>query len=100
MNVRSELNEIRKLLGQATLISAVRREVQKVAGARRVIVRDGKSSGKNDYEVVISNCGDVAGCLARRLRSSMDQVQVDEIVEGVLGIRKQRKLKARRGRKK
>jgi len=89
MKISAELREIRKLLGTATLISSVRREVQRVAGAQRVIVSDGKSSGKSDYEIVISNCGDSQSCLARRLRNKMaKEIQVDELVEGVLGLRR------------
>jgi hypothetical protein len=94
MNVARELREIGKMISAASVIIAVRREVEAVM-KEGFIVTDGihHEAGKG-YEVVVT-CGSSKDSVARRLRASMPQMKIDDIATGVLGLKTARRGKLR-----
>ena len=89
VDVFQELKAIKKLLGSAQLLEAIRREVSMVKQADRAIVTSGSVSGKSNYDVVVLKCGSEASqVVARRIRSKLaGVVNVDALVDDVVGIK-------------
>jgi hypothetical protein len=90
-DISKELFEIGKLLDSANMISAVRREVR-AAVDQAVVMGGAQANTSGDYDIVVfhDNEGD-HDLIARRIRSSMPNVEVERIVEKVIGIRTQRR---------
>jgi hypothetical protein len=85
MDVLRELNEIGRLIGDASRLNAVRRAVAK-AKQGGIIVTDGiHYPGAEGYDVVVRCSGDDEG-VARRIRSEMPDVDVTRIAKNVLGV--------------
>lgn len=90
MDVFSELEDIGRILNQASFLATVRDEVRKVM-REGYVVTDGKhQDGANEYDVVV-RCGDDESNVERGLLSSMPEVRVTKIANGILGINKARR---------
>jgi len=86
-DLNAEMKEIANLIDEADLIMAVRNEVKSVKGA---IVTDGKHQDNVAYQVII-RCGVEDKKVARRLKSSMPNIDVDSIATGILGVNQSRR---------
>jgi len=96
MNVSAELSEIGKLIDSVALVGAIRRETNVLFQNKSALVMDGAhANGKNaNYDVVIVHHGDGEhNLLARRIRSIRPDMQVDELVDNVIGIKNCRRGK-------
>ena len=86
MDIFGELNEIGRLLGEASKLNAVRNAVAK-AKQSGVIVTDGSHHpGAEDFEVVVRCADGGDDLIARRIRSEMPDVDVTRIANNVLGV--------------
>jgi len=97
MNIRDEIQEISKLIQDAHLMAAVRREVR-ASTSSRSLVMDGKhaedmAQGSSRYStVIVLKDGDKEiPLIARRIKANIPDVDVTELVKGVLGIRHTRR---------
>ena len=92
-DITSELREIGRIISSASLLLAVRKEVADVM-KRGFVVTDGKHQpGALGYDVVVK-CGEEnTPEVSRRIRSGVPDIRIEELTEGVLGIKS-----ARRGR--
>ena len=97
MDWTEEIRSIGRLISSAAMIEAVRNEVRRAVGTSGSIVVDGAHYGSEgmSYGIVVE-LPDGADHLmvARRIRGSFPDVDVDDLTQGVLGIRN-----ARRGRR-
>ena len=86
-----EIAEIRRLIQSAALVSAVRSEVSRIVRGD-FVVTDGKHHpSAEEYEVVV-RCGEnQRSDVARRIRSSISDIEVERIADGVLGIKTARR---------
>jgi len=85
-----EIQEIGKLIASAMMIEAVRHEVSKVL-KEGFVVTDGKHYPfSSDYQVIVRS-GSGNEEIVRRIRASIQNVDVDRIAEGVLGIKRSRR---------
>lgn len=87
--ISKEMREISKLISSASLIMAVRAEVQSVLkdGA---VVTDGRHCAASEYDVVV-RCPSHCAVIARRIRGSIPDVNVVKIADNVLGIKSARR---------
>ena len=90
-DIFKELQEIGKLIESANLVNEIRNEVHGILKDEGAIVLGGIHS--DDYDVIIKNCKKPKA-VARRLKRSVSNIQVDELVDNIVGIRT-----ARRGNK-
>jgi hypothetical protein len=91
--VEADIREIGNLIESARTLMAVREEVAKARCG--FVVTDGKhQAGGEGYDVVVRCAAEVQTEVARRIRSGVSDVKVEDIAEGVLGVRM-----ARRGRR-
>ena len=100
-NVQHELLDIGQMLRRAEVMEQVRREVLTVLHQRRAKVLDGTYAqnygDRQKYDVVVTDIDGRSGSLvARRLRERMPDMEVDELVKGVLGVRTARRRKKSR----
>lgn len=93
MDVFAELQDIGRLIDSAKLLTAVRREVRAVMADRTAIVADGKQSNRASFDVVVDLKGDAKSVevVARRITANVPDVNVERLVDGVLGIRTARR---------
>lgn len=90
MDISKEIAEIGHLISSAALIMAVRKEVVKCVESG-FVVTDGKHrNGGEKYEVIVKTSG-AQGEITRRIRSSMPDMDVEKITDGVIGIRASRR---------
>jgi hypothetical protein len=93
MDMARDMREIGRIMASAEMLMAVRREVCKVM-REGFLVTDGRHlDGGAGYDVVVRCAGGKESEVARRIRSSMPDVDVDGLSDGMLGVRT-----ARRGR--
>ena len=86
MNIFSELNEIGKILKEASTLMIVRQEVGRVMKSD-FFVTDGKHyEGAENFEVVV-RCGSEEDLISRRLRDNMPNFEITRIAEGIIGVR-------------
>lgn len=91
MDLEKEIAEIGRLIGDAGLIMAVRREVAK-ARKDGFVVTDGRHhEGASDYDVVVRCSGE--DDMARRIRSEVPDIEVEKIADGVIGVRGARRMR-------
>ena len=93
MDVSREIAEIGNLISSAALIMAVRKEVSRCVESGFVVTDGRHRDGGSKYEVIVRVSGDHRE-VSRRIRSSLPNVNVERIADGVIGIRT-----ARRGSK-
>ncbi len=86
MDIDAELCEIHRLLADAALIMEVRKQVAKVAKEGFVVTDGAHESHNKPYKVVV-RCAGGSGKVARRIRTSIKDIEVDRIADGVLGVR-------------
>lgn len=85
-DVFQELCEIGSMIKSARLLNIVRTEVRKAVKNAQVMDGDHSSAGGH-YDVVVVKCGADIDGLSRRLKANIPDVDVDCLVDGVLGIR-------------
>jgi len=90
IDVSREIAEIGRLISSAAMIMAVRKEVLKCAESGFVVTDGRHHDGASAYDVVVEMKAD-NGEVSRRIRSSIPEVDVDRIADGVLGIRHSRR---------
>jgi len=90
MDVSQEIAEIGRLISSAALIMAVRKEVSKCAESGFVVTDGSHRDGGSKYEVIVKTSSDQPE-VARRIRSSMPDMNVERIADGVIGIRTARR---------
>ena len=90
MDISREIAEIGSLITSAALIMAVRKEVSKCVESGFVVTDGRHVEGGSGYDVVVEASSDLKG-VARRIRSSVQNVDVEKIAEGVLGVRTARR---------
>lgn len=102
-NLAGELREIGRLIRSAKLLQSVRNEVHAVCREGRIVVMDGSHGerhavGSGKFEVVIVSRDDGGDDrmvqVARRIKTNMPDIEVEQIVANVIGVRT-----ARRGTK-
>lgn len=86
MDVSKELREIGQLLGDANLITAIRREVTKIK-RDGIVVTDGSHYENGSEWDAIVRAGNDVNQVARRIRSKVKNVEVKKIADNILGIR-------------
>lgn len=91
IDVASELADIGNMLASASLLATVRKEVASVMREGAVVL-NASEYGDGDYKVVVK-CGSQEDGVARRIKASMPNMDVDRIATGVLGIRTARRGK-------
>ena len=90
--IATELSEIRRILDSSHLIEAVKKEVRNIR-KKGVRVIGGEFANSPEYDVVVMHDGgeDTNGEIGRRLRSSIQNIivndQVDRIANNIIGIR-------------
>jgi hypothetical protein len=87
-DLTKEMREIASLINEADLIMAVRKEVEAVN--KGAIVTDGNHQDNVDYQVIV-RCGEEDEKVARRLRSSMPDIDVEKLAVGILGVNQSRR---------
>jgi hypothetical protein len=89
-DLMAEIRDIGRLITSAALLDAVRKEVSAVM-KDGFVVTDGKHhpSAIGKYEVVVK-CAD-GERVARRIRGGIENIEVERIAEGVLGVKKSRR---------
>ncbi len=89
MDINKELFEIGRLLTSSHLINQVRKEVNGAVKDHFTMVVDGEISGRSGYEVVVMNCkaSDIE-LVKRRIKASMPDVEVEKLIDNVIGIKK------------
>jgi len=100
--ITRELRAIGKLIDSARLITIIRREVKAALKDKRALVIGGEHAerrvkGSSKYDVVVfhQHGKEETELLARRIRASMPDLEVDDkMIDNVIGIRT-----ARRGKK-
>lgn len=91
MNIDRELAEIGNLMKSASLIIGIRQEVDKVL-REGFVVTDGKHClNSNDCEVVVRCAREKMPEVTRRIRAKFPDVAVEDLAEGVLGIKTARR---------
>jgi hypothetical protein len=85
MDIFRELNEIGRLIGDASRLSAVRSAVAKAKQAGTIVTDGSHHNGAEKYDVVVSCAGEYE-LIARRIRSEMPDVDVTRIAKNVLGV--------------
>jgi hypothetical protein len=92
MDINRELFEIGKLLTSSHLINEVRREVNEAVRDHFAMVVDGEVSGRSGYEVVVMNCkASDLELVKRRIKANIPDVEVDRLIDNVIGIKKKDK---------
>ena len=100
-DISDELRHIGELISSARLLQVIRTEVHLACKNQRIVVMDGlhgerHAEGSRRYDVVVVNKDDKGvEVVARRLRAKMPDVQIDKLVDNVLGIRTTRRGKLR-----
>jgi hypothetical protein len=90
--IEADIRAIGGIIQSARMLLAVREEVSKVRES--FSVTDGRHhQGAERYDVVVKCAVESQIEVARRIRSGVEDVRVDKIADGVLGVRT-----ARRGR--
>lgn len=90
--IRADIRAIGGIIESARMMMAVREEVSKVRES--FSVTDGRhQQGGEGYDVVVRCAAEFHAEVARRISSGVDDVKVERIAEGVIGVRT-----ARRGR--
>jgi hypothetical protein len=85
-DIFDELQDIGRMLTEASVISNVRKAVAAVK-KHGCIVTDGRHHmGGDGYEVVVQCRGDV-DAVARRIRSKVPDMDVERIADNVLGLK-------------
>ena len=93
MNIGREIEEIGKLIVSALFLQEVRREVSAVM-RDGFIVTDGKHhSMGNGYDVIVRCGAKDRPDISRRIRGKMPDVRIEKIADGVIGIKKTRRMK-------
>ena len=97
-DITNELIEIGRLIDSARLIEVVRSSVRSVLKGQRSMVVGGKfaedrAEGSSNYDVVVvhDGTGEVMELVARRIRDNVRDVEVDRLVDSVIGVRTARK---------
>lgn len=86
MDLFSEIEDIGKILKYASVLSCVRQEVNQVM-KKGFVVTDGlHQDGANAGDVVI-RCGGDIDKVERRLITTMPDLQIARIAEGILAVR-------------
>jgi hypothetical protein len=92
MDIGKEIREIGDLLVSAALMQEIRTQVAHVM-REGFVVTDGCHHPLGlDYDVVV-RCGSDRPDVVRRIRSTMPDMQIEKIAEGVLGIRTARRMR-------
>ncbi len=95
MNIRDEIFQISKLILSAQFLESVRKEVRSVLNDRSIVV-DGKHAEKvnalgYDTVVISKDTDEKMASVTRRIKANIPDVDVDEIVKGVLGVKHSRR---------
>jgi len=96
MDWAEEIRDIGRLISSAAMIEAVRREVRKAVGSSGSVVVNGAHYGLDGfpYKVVVRlPDGTDPVSVARRIRGSFPDVDVDDLAKGVLGVRNARRVR-------
>jgi len=102
-SIKAELNEIGRLITSARLLQFIRREARKVCNDGRVIVTDGKhgkyhAKESSQYDVVVvTKDGEGSRSVSRRLKQARPDLEINQLVRNVLGIRTARRGKLDKG---
>ena len=97
MDFGQEIKEIEKLMMSASLLVEIRREVASVM-RDGFIVSDGIHHPLGEgYDVVVRCGSEDRQDVFRRIRGKIQDVHVEKIAEGVLGIRSARRMRGMKG---
>jgi len=97
MDYSQEIEEIGSLIVSAALILEIRREVATVM-REGFVVSDGNHHPLGEGYDVVVKCGNTdRPDVYRRLRGNIQDVHVEKIAEGVLGIRSARRMRGMKG---
>jgi hypothetical protein len=95
MDFGQEIDEIGRLMMSASLLVEIRREVAAVM-RDGFIVSDGMHHPLGEgYDVVVRCGSEDRPDVFRRIRGKIQDVQVEKIADGVLGIRTSRRMRGR-----
>ena len=91
-DLMAEIRDIGRLITSAALLDAVRKEVSAVM-KDGFVVTDGKHhpAAMGKYDVIVK-CAD-GERVARRIRGGVNDIEVERIAEGVIGIKKSRRAR-------
>ncbi len=92
MDVFAELEDIGRMLASASMLSMVRQEVGSVMRNGFVVTDGSHQEGASEYDVVV-RCGSGEEDVSRRLREKMPEVDVSRIADGVIGLRRARRVR-------
>jgi hypothetical protein len=87
VDVFSELEDIGRMLASASVLSMVRQEVAEIMKEGFVVTDGLHQDGGEGYDVVV-RCGSDGDRVARRLRSSMPELKVKRISDGIVGLKR------------
>jgi hypothetical protein len=84
MDVFEELNEISRMINNATMLSEIRKTVASLKSD--AIVTDGSHHPRGrSYDVVVSSEGDIDG-ISRRISKDLPDARVTKIANSILGV--------------
>jgi len=90
MDVFSELEDIGRMLTSVSMLAMVRQEMANLKRDGLVVTDGSHQEGCGDYEVIV-RCGPHGDLVARRLRDKMPDMDVSEIADGLVGLRRSRR---------
>jgi hypothetical protein len=102
LNIMAELSEIGRLMKSARLLQSIRRKARKVCRDGKVVVTDGKhgehhAKESSQYDVVVvTKDASKSKSVSRRLKKARPDLEVNQLVRNVLGIRTARRGKLKK----
>lgn len=90
MDIRSELDDIGKMLTRASMLATVRQEVAKIKRKGMIVTDGSHQDGCDDFDVVV-RCGNDGEIVMRRLKENIPDADVSRIADDIVGLRQSRR---------
>jgi len=87
-DVYKEIRKIGKIIDSAGDIESIKRSISKADGGTKIINSEYTEYG-GMYDIIVKECKDVDG-LTRRMELNFPDIAIDEIVAGVVGVKRRR----------
>ena len=88
MDILSELEDIERMMRQASMLSTVRQEVSRVVKEGYVVTDGSHQDGCGDYDVIVRCADENEEVVTRRLVEKVAEAHVSRIADGIIGLRR------------